>query len=268
MVLILILALFIFKIIRPAIIENKRNQDIISDQNSKLLKLNKDKDLFLTVLAHDLKSPFSSILGFLGLLKDNIQLNDIKETESQIEIINNSANNVYNLLESLLNWARMQAGKTPFLPQKLQLSSICNKTIELLKINSISKEIYLENSVKDDIFIHADKDMVSTVLRNLVSNAIKFTESGGAIKINAEINNELVLISVSDNGIGMNKESINKLFDISQLYTTMGTRKEKGTGLGLILCRDFVEKHNGTIWVESKFGVGSNFKFTLPIFNN
>ncbi|MGQ1947826.1 ATP-binding protein [Geofilum sp. OHC36d9] len=268
MLLIVVLALFILKIIRPAIFENKRYQDIVSDQNSKLLKLNKDKDLFITVLAHDLKSPFNSILGFLQLLEHNIRSNDINETESQIKIINNSANQVYNLLESLLNWARMQAGKVPFLPQKLQLSLICSETIELLKTNSIFKEIELNHFVEDDISIYADKAMISTVLRNLVSNAIKFTESGGVININAEINDAIVLITVSDNGIGMNNEVMNKLFDITQLYTTVGTKKEKGTGLGLVLCKAFVEKHNGTIWVESDLGIGSNFKFTLPIADN
>ena len=268
MVLVVILAFFIFKIIRPAIIGNKKYQDIISKQNSKLFKLNNDKDLFITVLAHDLKSPFNSILGFLGLLENNIHINDINETKSQIKIINNSANHVYNLLESLLNWARMQSGKIPFLPQKLQLSSICNETIELLKANSISKNINLKYSVADNIFIFADKYMLSTILRNLVSNAIKFTNNGGEIKINAEIKNAIVMITISDNGIGISKEIINKLFDITQLYTSVGTQKEEGTGLGLVLCKDFVEKHSGRIWVESKLGIGSNFKFTMPIFKD
>jgi len=267
MILLIVLAIFILKIIRPAIFENKKYHDIITYQNSELVKLNKDKDLFITVLAHDLKSPFNSILGFLELLENNIESNDIKDTKFQIRLLNTSANQVYNLLESLLNWAKMQSDKMPFSPQRIQFSSICNQVIDLLKNKSFTKNISLSHFVEDDIFIYADKDMVNTVLRNLIGNAIKFTKEGGEIKIKAERDKDKVLITVNDNGIGMDAETMNKLFDITQLYTTIGTKKEKGTGLGLALCKDLIVKHKGEIWVESKLGKCSSFKFTLPSYS-
>lgn len=262
--LILALIFFIFKIIKPAIIINKANQEVITEQRNMLVQLNNDKDIFISILAHDLRSPFTSILGFLQILEDNVNSNDIKETESQIKLVNDSAKNVYNLLESLLSWVRIQSGKMPFSPQKLQLSAMCDETIKLLKNNGDYKNIALEQSVDDDIIIYADKDMITAVLRNLVSNAIKFTESGGYVKINAELKDNLVIVTVSDTGIGMNSEILNKLFNKSNLNTTIGTNNEKGSGLGLLLCKDFVEKHNGTIWAESEVGIGSNFKFTIP----
>jgi signal transduction histidine kinase len=165
-----------------------------------------------------------------------------------------------------LQWARTQQGKIPFKPQKLSFKDICVNILEILNPIAYAKNITINLSSSDEIDVFADIDMLKTILRNLVSNAIKFTNKNGEININAQENYENVTISVSDNGIGIKPDNLSKLFDISQVLTTTGTAKETGTGLGLLLCKEFVEKHGGKIWVVSEVGRGSNFKFTLPIF--
>jgi signal transduction histidine kinase len=162
-------------------------------------------------------------------------------------------------------WARTQQGKIPFKPQILNFKDIFKDTLEILAPNANAKNITINYSATDEINVFADIDMIKTVLRNLVSNAIKFTNSGGSINIDAKQNSENVIISVYDNGIGVPPENLTKLFDISEVITTTGTAKETGTGLGLLLCKEFVEKHGGKIWVESEVGKGSDFKFNLPI---
>jgi signal transduction histidine kinase len=162
-------------------------------------------------------------------------------------------------------WARTQQGKIPFKPQILSFKDICKDTIEILTPNANAKNITINYSPSDEIRIFADIDMLKTVLRNLVSNSIKFTNSGGSININAKRNSENITISISDDGVGIAHDELKKLFDISEVLTTTGTAKETGTGLGLLLCKEFVEKHGGKIWVESEVGKGSDFKFTLPV---
>ena len=171
----------------------------------------------------------------------------------------------FALLEDLLKWTSTQSGKIPFKPQNLSFSDICKNILETLNKNADAKNITIKSSIIDNISVFADSDMLKTVLRNLVSNAIKFTNKGGTIIISTKENSENVTISVSDNGIGIIPDKLTNLFDISHRQTTRGTEKESGTGLGLILCKEFVEKNGGKIWVESEVGKGSDFKFTLPI---
>jgi signal transduction histidine kinase len=163
-------------------------------------------------------------------------------------------------------WARTQQGKIPFKPQILSFRNICMDILEILKPNADAKNITINYNSADEINIFADIDMLKTVLRNLVLNAIKFTNKNGAININATQTHSNATISVSDNGIGIAPDNLTKLFDIAQVLTTKGTAEETGTGLGLLLCKEFVEKHGGKIWVESEVGKGSDFKFTMPIF--
>jgi PAS domain S-box-containing protein len=245
--------------------ERKQSELFINQQNEELKKLNADKDRFITILAHDLKSPFNSILGFLGLLTENIRTYDIEKIEKQINIVNNSAKTTFALLEDILMWVRANSGKIPYEPQKLNFGTICEDIIESLKQYADSKEITINNFLADEINIFADKNMLNTILRNLVSNSIKFTNRNGRIDIYAETNRTNAIITVSDNGIGIEPDTINKLFDISQIITKTGTANENGTGFGLILCKEFVEKHYGKIWAESEFGNGCNFKFTMPL---
>jgi len=250
------------------ITEQKQAEFKIQLQNEELKKLNADKDRFLTILGHDLKSPFNSILGFLDLLTQNIRKYDIDKIEKQINIVNSSAKNTFKLLEDILLWVRANSGKIPFEPQKLNFGTICNEVVENLKLTANTKNITINHFATDEINIFADINMLNTVLRNLVSNSIKFTNKSGRIDIYAEKNHKIVTITISDNGIGIELDTLNKLFDISQKTTTDGTEKEKGTGLGLLLCKEFVEKHSGKIWVESILGKGSDFKFTMPLCND
>ena len=163
-------------------------------------------------------------------------------------------------------WARTQQGSISFKPLELSLADTCKNVLEILNPTAYAKNITIYDSTVDHITVYADIDMLKTVLLNLVSNAIKFTNNGGEININAKVNSADVTISVSDNGIGIAPDELSKLFDISEVLTTKGTAGETGTGLGLLLCKEFVGKHGGKIWVESEVGNGSDFIFTLPIF--
>ncbi len=247
------------------ITEAMRAIEEINKQNEKLTVLNTDKDRFISILGHDLKTPFNNILGLSEMLAGEVNSLKTEEIEDIAKYINKSAKSTNNLLDDILMWARTQQGTIPFNPQNLSFADVCMNILEILNSSAKAKYITINYSLADHINVFADIDMLKTVLRNLVSNAIKFTNSGGKITINAEQNSENVIISVSDNGIGINPGILSKLFDISEVLTTKGTSGETGTGLGLLLCKEFVEKHGGKIWVESEVDKGSDFKFTFPM---
>lgn len=230
-----------------------------------MLQLNADKDRFISILSHDLRSPFNNLLGLSDVLTENIHQLHVDEIKKLANQIKTTALSTYNLLEDLLMWARTQQGKVPFNPQLISFRDIFMNVLEPLNPLADAKTLTINYSAPDGGKIFADIDMIKTVLRNLVSNAIKFTNIGGAININAEENPENITISVSDNGIGIAPDDLTKLFNISEVLSTKGTANEKGTGLGLLLCKEFVEKHGGKIWVESEVGKGSDFIFTLPL---
>jgi PAS domain S-box-containing protein len=247
------------------ITDRKHAELKIQQQNQELIKVNDDKDRFMSILAHDLKSPFSVLLGFATLLKEKIREYNVDEIEERITIINSAAQNVYNLLEDILMWARAQSGKIPYNPQKLNFTNVCEDVVEILKPNANAKNISINYFIGEEITFFADIDMLKTILRNLISNSIKFTNPGGKIDIYAWQDHQMVTISVADNGIGIAPDILAKLFDISQTHTSRGTAEETGTGLGLFLCKEFVEKHGGLLLVRSKLNKGSDFKFTLPV---
>jgi two-component system sensor histidine kinase/response regulator len=244
-------------------LEKTLNQ--LNEAHAQLNKLNTDKDRFIAILGHDLKSPFNNLLGLSELLTQEIRILNIDEIDDIAKDIHKSARSSFNLLEDILMWARTQQGKIPFDPKNLSFEDICRNILEILNPNASAKNITLNYSSSDGIIVFADTDMLKTILRNLVSNAIKFTNTGGTINIGAEENAGSITISVSDNGIGISQEDLKKLFDISEVHTTTGTAHETGTGFGLLLCKEFVEKHGGKIWVESEAGIGSKFRFTLPV---
>jgi len=235
----------------------------IYQQNKELQKLNADKDRFITILAHDLKSPFVGVLSFSELLADNVRNYDQEKTEKIVNIIHKSAQHFYTLLEDLLLWARAQSGKLIYEPQTVNLSDFCDEVIAVLLLNAGNKYIALNQIVDDSIRVFADKNMLKTILRNLVSNAIKFTPNGGNVIINAEQTEMQTTITITDNGVGMSAEIIRNIFDLTKVRSTKGTNDESGTGFGLMLCKEFVEKQGGMIWVESEEGVGTTFTFTL-----
>jgi PAS domain S-box-containing protein len=243
--------------------------DITENKNNelKLIELNATKDKLFSIIGHDLRAPFSSLLGYSTLLSKNIYKYNKTIIENQALIINKVAQQTFNLLEDLLLWSRAQSDELAFKPQRITLAEICNEVVKSQKENAEEKDIKINSTVLENIIINADFNMLKTVLRNLITNAIKFTNQHGEIEISAEINQEEVSITVSDNGIGISKEDISKLWDLTQDFKKTGTENENGTGFGLTICKEFVEKHGGRIWVESELQKGSNFKFTIPSTN-
>jgi len=244
------------------------SDSVIKLQSNELNKLNSDKDLFLAILAHDLRSPFSSILGFLQLLIKNIHKYDCVTIDKQLSYVNDAAQKTFNLLEDLLMWTKSQSGKLPYEPQNINFTDVCSDILSYLKQFSDNKCISINLLSERDLVIFADIHMLKTILRNLISNAIKFTTHGGRIVISAVQLNNTVTISIIDSGVGLSALHLNELFDITKTQTTKGTDNECGTGLGLFLCKQFVERHNCKICVESELGKGSNFSFTMPVCRN
>ena len=237
----------------------------VAMKTSELNELNASKDKFFSIIAHDLKNPFNTIIGFSEMLKDEIPSGDLNKSGEYAGMIYDSATKTFRLLENLLEWANSQRGKISFNPVPLNLGEILKEDLKILNEMAVRKNIELNNHFDDDLTVIADKNMIKTILRNLISNAIKFTHKNGKVEVTATTDNRRVVISVSDSGIGMTKETIAKLFRIDSNLSTQGTENEKGTGLGLILCKEFVEKHGGKIWVESEPGKGSIFRVTLPM---
>ncbi len=232
---------------------------------TQLRELNATKDKFFNIVAHDLKNPFTSLLGATELLSQNIQNMDKEKIRKLAMILNESAKSGYSILLNLLDWSRSQTGLIRINPQKINLKKLLDDHLADIHLNSIDKQITLISELKTDIDIIADKNMLNTILRNLLSNAIKFTPRGGEVIVKAEIIRQDVVISVKDNGIGISSDNIGNLFRIDTKYSRPGTEKEIGTGLGLKLCREFVEKLGGKIWVESVENRGSEFIFSIPL---
>lgn len=231
--------------------------------SEELQELIATKDKLFSIIAHDLKSPFNSIIGLTELIKNEARHMDLATIEQYAGVIYSTSRNTFRLLENLLDWARLQQSRMPFAPEPVLLKKLVSETIELMIEKANSKMIAIINYIPDGLIVSADEDMLKTVFRNLISNALKFTTATGKVEIAAVQKTNEVEITVKDTGTGIRKEDIEKLFKVDSNYTQRGTENEKGTGLGLVLCRDFVEKHGGKIWVESQEGKGSVFSFTL-----
>ncbi|MDD4823523.1 MAG: ATP-binding protein [Bacteroidales bacterium] len=248
------------------ITEQKQAMELILSSELRLKELNATKDKFFSIIAHDLKNPFNAIHGFSNLLVEQIQEKDYEGAEEYAGIIRNSSEHAISLLSNLMEWSRSQTGRLKFNPEMIELDMLVNDVIVLLKESAQNKSITISTENLRKEMAYADRAMIHTVLRNLISNAIKFTfpGAGGKIVISARHTDEEMIISVSDNGVGMKKELIDRLFHIEENVSTSGTQQEEGTGLGLILCKEFVDNHNGRIWAESEVGKGTTFYFTLP----
>jgi len=250
-------------------IELKQSRDALKKTEHKLQISNTSKDKFFTIIAHDLKSPFNAILNFSELLLTNFDKFNVEKQKELIGFIHQSGLNTYKLLENLLLWSSSQRGIIDFNPKLKNLYTISKETVEFLNHTAVAKTITLKNEISEELYVMADKEMLVTILRNLLSNAIKFTPKGGIITINAykitnENNHNYTEISVNDNGVGIPKEKQSQLFKTAEGVSTKGTEDEGGTGLGLILCKEFVEKHGGKIKVESEENKGSTFIFSIP----
>lgn len=233
-------------------------------QNEELQKINAEKDKFFSIIAHDLKSPFNTIIGFSDLLSEHIREKDLNRIEEFADYIKQSSYRAMNLLMNLMEWSRSQTGRMDFNPEHFNLADIVNENLLLVSDRAVQKSIAIKNTFAANKPVFADKAMISTILRNLITNSIKFTRTGGEILISVKEEQERLIVSVHDTGVGIPQNALDKLFRLDKNYSTSGTENEQGTGLGLILCKDFIDKHKGEIWVESHEGEGSTFFFSIP----
>ena len=241
----------------------KRTRKTIEYAN-KLEEANKTKDKFFSIIAHDLKNPFNTLIGYSDVLKSDFREYGQDEIYEQLNIIYNTSVNGYALLENLLKWSQSQTDKIVFEPVKVNLYEIIQICIDDVEHQCQFKDIDIINDVPENYHIIADKNLLKTILRNLISNAVKFTSRNGMVSISSNKDDKVTEVSVKDTGIGLSENELQNLFKIDKVYSKPGTNKEKGSGLGLILCKEFVEKHGGKIWVESELETGSVFKFTIP----
>jgi signal transduction histidine kinase len=243
---------------------NAQLEQIANDRSKKLTEVIETNAKFLSIIAHDLRSPFSSIISVLELLKDSYYDHNLEDVKKYIRMATNSANGTLSLLENLLAWTLAENKMTSFNPVKLNVKNLIDEEFENFISAATHKLISLNHSISENLHVSADIDMFKTVLRNLISNAIKYSFIGGEVTINATEHKQFVEISVEDTGIGITQKDRKELFRRNEIHTTRGTNNESGTGLGLILCKEFVEKHGGTIRIESEPGKGSRILFTLP----
>ena len=228
-----------------------------------LKQLNITKDKFFSIIGHDLRAPISGLLNYAEILNDECEVLSKEEIKEFTGYIIEIARTTNSLLNNLLEWSRIQSGKIAYEPQELQLYLLADKIFRLLNPIASNKQVILKNEIDPGFLCLADSNMLQSIILNLTSNALKFSNIGGTVSVSAVTFDDYVKISVRDTGIGIKEEHIKLLFDNSITFTTLGTAKEKGTGLGLMLCKEFVKMHNGNIWVESKVGHGTTFSFTL-----
>jgi signal transduction histidine kinase len=244
--------------------EQKRFEDQLQKNAADLKALNTSKDKFFSIIAHDLRSPFTSFLGFTEILDEEFDSISQQEMQVIISSLRTSAANLFQLLENLLQWSLLQRDIIKFEPETELMRPLVDNCIDVITITATQKEIEIRNEIAPDMQITADIHMLQTIIRNLVSNAIKFTARGGYVQITATTSEkQFYIIAVKDTGIGISTERQQEIFRLDANNKTKGTEGELSTGLGLILCKEFVEKHGGKIWVESIEGEGSTFYFTL-----
>jgi signal transduction histidine kinase len=243
----------------------RKQQQQLQRQTEQLTLLNAEKDTFLSMIAHDLRSPFSSLRLLIGLAAENVEGSGQNELEHIMGLLKKSSENLYNLLDNLLAWSRIQQGVVRYHPKTIDVGQMVVQNLALLDSHAHQKQIEFKNTIEENTTVYADYHMVDAIIRNLISNALKFTHPGGCIHIFAVPGDEFLTISVKDTGIGIAVEHLPGLFRIDSVYRRKGTARESGSGLGLILCKEFVEKNGGSIGVESEEEKGSTFYFRLPL---
>ncbi len=245
--------------------EVKKLNKTLTDKYSEIEKLNEAKDRMFSVISHDLRGPVGTTKAFMDLILENINDYSVEELEELIAMLSKQSSSVFAILENLLLWANCQRKIINFEPVRQLVVNVINNNISLLNASASQKGVIIQNNIPEDLTLNFDYDLISTVLRNLITNAIKFTKQGGTVSVNIKKGEKFHTIIVSDNGIGISSERVGKIFDKTSYETTKGTDSEKGSGLGLKLCLEFIEIHKGKIWVESEVGKGSNFCFTLSV---
>jgi len=259
--------------------EAKKVEQELLRYNKELLESNTEKDKFFSILAHDLKNPFQGLLGFIDLLYEDLDELSNAQIKEYLSNVRNASYHTYALLENLLEWSRIQSGKMPFTPSVFNLHDEINSVISVLDNNATRKEIKLVNEVDPELMVEADRNMIHSVLQNLITNSIKFSNSNGKVVLRGRVpksnakskistapgDRQWLEVSISDNGIGIPEEILPKLFKLNGQYSQAGTANEPGTGLGLVLCHEMVQKNGGRIWAESIAGQGATFIFTIPL---
>ncbi|MGE5431905.1 MAG: PAS domain S-box protein [Syntrophomonadaceae bacterium] len=254
----------IFGLVSNISLYKKASEDL-QKVTEALRESNDTKDKFLSIISHDLRTPFSSILGFTDLLLSDDGLSEAQRTQ-YITFIHESSGNMLQLVNSLLDWTRLQTGRIKFEPERMNIREVIQKSITIMAGTALQKGVRLESLLEHDIYVHADQNLLLQVFNNLISNSIKFTNAGGSITVScrpAEGQAHYLFI-VKDTGVGIKKEDLEKLFRVDSKFTLEGTMGEKGSGLGLSIVREIIEKHGGDIHAESEYGFGSEFHFTLP----
>jgi signal transduction histidine kinase len=260
-----IIIIAFYMLVRNDIKFRIRTENELKEKSEELKSSNNYKDKMFSIIAHDLRNPFQPIVIISEIMTteyNTLEKKEIKEFGEQLELI---SKNVMVLLENLLEWSKVQTGKVYFRPDIISAKKISSSVIKNLSVYAEKKNIKLYDGVDDDITVFADNNMLSSILQNLVSNAIKFTPEKGEISINTNVEEKNMLFSVTDTGVGIAKEYIGKIFNTGDHYSTKGTNDEKGSGLGLLLCKEFVEMHGGKIWAESNQIEGTTFYFTIPL---
>ncbi len=249
--------------------ERKKYELQLLDYAEELSRLNADKDHFISILAHDLVSPFNAILGYLDLLLCNIDNMEKSNIKDELGVVDNVSKKTFHLLQEILIWYRTKSGTMSYEPEYFNLKEICQKTVDVIEPISYNKKISINNEIDDHFEVYSDSNMLRTIIRNLLSNAIKFTSEEGKIFVNAvEEPNGFVKLSIKDTGVGITMEKLTNLFKNLHNTPTEGTKKEKGTGLGLAICKMLVERQGGEIWAESEVLKGTTFYVTIPIKDN
>jgi signal transduction histidine kinase len=239
----------------------------LRESEKNLMELNATKDKFFSIISHDLKNPFSSVLSISELMVERFDDADREDHRAGFQKIHQSLKHLLNLLENLLTWSRSQRGKIKHHPVRFNLTALIQENINLHKTLAEKKGIILAYPSVDEVYAYGDRDMINSVIRNLMTNAVKFTGRDKKVEVKVDTGYQEIRVSFIDEGIGISNENLKKLFRIDEKFKSTGTEGEKGTGLGLIICREFVEKNGGEISVQSKLGEGSAFSFTIPIAN-
>lgn len=244
---------------------NKLLSEIVAARTRELEEANRTKDKFFSIIAHDLRNPLNIFLGYSELLSEQLDSLSNEEIKSIVHDIKESSTMLSKLIENLLQWAKLQMGGLKTEPSAVNLRDVSDSVIYSMKFNAETKSIELENNLQPELFVFADVNMITTVFRNIINNAIKFTPRGGKVTVSARHENGSVAVTISDTGIGINTNDLERLFKTDRKFSTPGTEMEAGSGLGLILCKEFIERNSGRIWIESRKDSGTRVNFSLPL---
>lgn len=247
---------------------NENLERLVDERTSELAQANATKDKFFSIIAHDLKDSFGGLLGFTEVLFTDFDLFKEEDKKNIISSIKQVSEQTYKLLQNLLDWSKIQTGNMPFEPDVFPILPFIDDEFATLKKKAEKKSQTLDLVPSEEVYVFADDSMVSSTFRNIVNNAIKYSPKGAKIRVTVKSEEGFALVTVKDNGVGISNENLNKLFDVSQSVKTYGTEQEDGTGLGLILCKEFISKNGGFINIESKVGEGTRVTFSLPIAKN